>query len=39
MARYGAEAKKQGLHTQTPLWYYILKEAKVATRANAGPVG
>lgn len=25
----GAAAKSQGLHTKTPLWYYILKEAKV----------
>ncbi len=25
----GAVAKQQGLHTATPLWYYILKEAKV----------
>ena len=25
----GAVAKQHGLHTATPLWYYILKEAKV----------
>ena len=25
----GQAAKSQGLHTKTPLWYYILKEAKV----------
>ena len=35
----GAVAKQQGLHTATPLWYYVLKEAKVraprrATRAR-----
>ena len=36
----GAEAKKQGLHTQTPLWYYILKEAKVRHNGERlGPVG
>ena len=28
----GAVAKAQGLHTKTPLWYYILKEAKYGTR-------
>lgn len=36
----GAIAKKHGLHEQTPLWYYILKEAE--QRGNGeklGPVG
>lgn len=36
----GAVAKKHGLHEQTPLWYYILKEAE--QRGNGeklGPVG
>ena len=35
----GAVAKRQGLHTATPLWYYILKEAKVqhdGLRAGTG---
>jgi hypothetical protein len=36
----GAAAKKQGLHTATPLWYYILKEAKVRHQGERlGPVG
>ena len=30
----GAVAKQQGLHTATPLWYYILKEAKVRQMAS-----
>jgi hypothetical protein len=33
-------AKAQGLHTATPLWYYILKEAKVRNNGERlGPVG
>ena len=36
----GAVAKKHGLHTQTPLWYYILKEAQVRGGGERlGPVG
>ena len=36
----GAVAKAQGLHTATPLWYYILKEAKVRHDGERlGPVG
>ena len=36
----GAGAKQQGLHTKTPLWYYILKEAKVRHDGlRLGPVG
>jgi len=36
----GAAAKSQGLHTKTPLWYYILKEAKVRHGGKRlGPVG
>ena len=36
----GAAAKQQGLHTATPLWYYILKEAKVRHDGiRLGPVG
>ena len=36
----GAVAKQQGLHTATPLWYYILKEAKVRHDGERlGPVG
>jgi hypothetical protein len=36
----GATAKKNGLHTATPLWYYILKEAKVRHKGlRLGPVG
>lgn len=36
----GAAAKAQGLHTATPLWYYILKEAKVRNNGERlGPVG
>lgn len=36
----GAVAKAQGLHTATPLWYYILKEAKVRHNGERlGPVG
>ena len=36
----GAVAKQQGLHTATPLWYYILKEAKVRHDGlRLGPVG
>ena len=36
----GAVAKPQGLHTATPLWYYILKEAKVRHDGmRLGPVG
>ena len=36
----GAAAKQQGLHTATPLWYYILKEAKVRNDGiRLGPVG
>ena len=36
----GAAAKKHGLHTATPLWYYILKEAKVRRGGDGlGPVG
>lgn len=36
----GEEAKKQGLHTATPLWYYILKEAQVKENGEQlGPVG
>jgi hypothetical protein len=36
----GKVAKQQGLHTATPLWYYILKEAKVRNEGKClGPVG
>ena len=36
----GTAAKRQGLHTATPLWYYILKEAKVRHDGlRLGPVG
>lgn len=36
----GAVAKAQNLHTATPLWYYILKEAKVRENGlRLGPVG
>jgi len=36
----GAVARQQGLHTDTPLWYYILKEAKVRHEGKRlGPVG
>lgn len=36
----GAVAKAQGLHKATPLWYYILKEAKVRHNGERlGPVG
>ena len=36
----GAVAKQHGLHTQTPLWYYILKEAEVRKDGERlGPVG
>ena len=36
----GAVAKQHGLHTATPLWYYILKEAKVRHDGlRLGPVG
>ena len=36
----GAVAKQHGLHTATPLWYYILKEAKVRHQGQRlGPVG
>ena len=36
----GAVAKAKGLHTSTPLWYYILKEAKVRHNGERlGPVG
>jgi hypothetical protein len=36
----GAVARQQGLHTATPLWYYILKEAKVRHAGKKlGPVG
>ena len=36
----GQAAKSQGLHTKTPLWYYILKEAKVRhSGLRLGPVG
>ena len=36
----GAVVKRQGLHTATPLWYYILKEAKVRHDGlRLGPVG
>ena len=36
----GAVAKQQGLHKATPLWYYILKEAKVRHQGERlGPVG
>jgi hypothetical protein len=36
----GAVAKQHGLHTQTPLWYYILKEAHVKGGSERlGPVG
>ena len=31
----GAVAKQHGLHTATPLWYYILKEAKVRHQGRA----
>ena len=36
----GAVAKKHGLHVQTPLWYYILKEAQQRSNGERlGPVG
>jgi Animal haem peroxidase len=36
----GAIAAQHGLHTQTPLWYYILKEAAVKGGGERlGPVG
>lgn len=36
----GEEAKRQGLHEATPLWYYILKEAQVRQGGERlGPVG
>ena len=36
----GAAAKKLGLHVQTPLWYYILKEAQARGGGERlGPVG
>jgi len=36
----GAVAKQQGLDKATPLWYYILKEAKVRNNGERlGPVG
>ena len=36
----GATANKHGLHTATPLWYYILKEAEVRRDGDGlGPVG
>ncbi|MDN3719802.1 heme peroxidase family protein [Roseibium salinum] len=36
----GAAAKKHNLHTQTPLWYYILKEAAIRCNGERlGPVG
>lgn len=36
----GQAAESQGLHTKTPLWYYILKEAKVRHNGlRLGPVG
>jgi hypothetical protein len=36
----GQVAKKQGLHKETPLWYYILKEAQVRHNGERlGPVG
>ena len=36
----GAVAKQHGLHNATPLWYYILKEAKVRHGGlRLGPVG
>ena len=36
----GAVAAQHGLHTSTPLWYYILKEAQVTRDGTRlGPVG
>ncbi len=36
----GAVAKRHGLHKQTPLWYYILKEAQIKSQGKRlGPVG
>jgi hypothetical protein len=36
----GAVAREHGLHEQTPLWYYILKEAHVRHQGQRlGPVG
>jgi hypothetical protein len=36
----GAVAKAQGLERQTPLWYYILKEAQIKGKSeHLGPVG
>src|SRR3546814_15301833 len=36
----GAGAKEQGLHEETPTWYYILKEAQVrAAGQRLGTVG
>ncbi|MFL4468967.1 hypothetical protein ACERZ8_03440 [Tateyamaria armeniaca] len=36
----GEAARKHGLHQQTPLWFYILKEAEQLHRGQRlGPVG
>jgi hypothetical protein len=36
----GAVAEKHGLHLETPLWYYILKEAEQrGSSKRLGPVG
>ena len=36
----GAVAKKHGFDRETPLWYYILKEAEqVGKKKHLGPVG
>src|SRR5215208_2139607 len=36
----GQAAKAQGLHEDTPLWYYILKEAQIRKAGRSlGPVG
>ena len=36
----GTVLKAQGLHTATPLWYYILKEAQLMHQGQRlGPVG
>jgi hypothetical protein len=38
--RDGAEAQAQGLTAETPLWYYLLKEAEVVEAGRRlGPVG
>lgn len=36
----GAVARQHGLHAQTPLWYYVLKEAELRAKGeHLGPLG